>query len=317
MDLISYYYFTELAKDLNMSRTAERIFVSQQTISNHIQRLEEYYGTPLFHRKPHLSLTYAGETVLRFADNLKREHGNLKDMLVDIEKLDRGVLRFGFSPMRASITLPHILPTFSERFPNVKLEITSGFTAELESRVLDGTLDFAAVLKQENDPILYSHRLMRDTLYLCVREELLARCCPDPEAFKEKARQGISVKDMTQFPISLNENRMGEVILGAFREKGLEPNVYIHCTDSQLSFRFGCEGLVAFFAYHSWLLGEQERIPADMCLFPYKYHGIVSQQTLSLIWRKDRYMPSYGLYFSDLLHAYYSKIESMQPKRTV
>ena len=73
MDLTSFYYFTELAKDLNMSRTAQRIFVSQQTISNHIQRLEEFYGMPLFYRKPRLSLTYAGETVLRFADDLIRD----------------------------------------------------------------------------------------------------------------------------------------------------------------------------------------------------------------------------------------------------
>ena len=56
MDLISLYYFSELAKDLHMTRTANRLFISQQTLSNHIQRLEDYYGTKLFHRKPALPL---------------------------------------------------------------------------------------------------------------------------------------------------------------------------------------------------------------------------------------------------------------------
>ena len=45
MDLTSLYYFQELSKDLNMTKTAERLYISQQTLSNHIQRLEQYYGT--------------------------------------------------------------------------------------------------------------------------------------------------------------------------------------------------------------------------------------------------------------------------------
>jgi len=67
MDLISLHYFQELSKDLNMTKTAERLYISQQTLSNHIQRLEQYYNAPLFYRKPSLSLTCAGEFVLGFA----------------------------------------------------------------------------------------------------------------------------------------------------------------------------------------------------------------------------------------------------------
>ena len=44
MDVTRLYNFSELAKDLHMTRTANRLFISQQTLRNHIQRLEEYYG---------------------------------------------------------------------------------------------------------------------------------------------------------------------------------------------------------------------------------------------------------------------------------
>ena len=57
MELNSLYYFTELAKDLHVTRTAERLYISQQTLSNHIARLEEHYGAKLFYRKPIFSLT--------------------------------------------------------------------------------------------------------------------------------------------------------------------------------------------------------------------------------------------------------------------
>ena len=54
MDTLSLYYFSELAKDLHITRTANRLFISQQTLSNHIMRLEEYYGVKLLNRKPSL-----------------------------------------------------------------------------------------------------------------------------------------------------------------------------------------------------------------------------------------------------------------------
>ena len=67
MDTVSLIYFSEAAKDLNFTKTAQRLFISQQTLSNHIARLEEAYQVKLFERKPRLMLTSAGETLLSFA----------------------------------------------------------------------------------------------------------------------------------------------------------------------------------------------------------------------------------------------------------
>ena len=93
MDLLSLYYFRELSKDLNMTKTAARLYISQQTLSNHIHRLEQHYDTPLFYRKPSLSLTCAGEFVLAFAQVVEKEEVNLRDILSDIEHQERGSLR--------------------------------------------------------------------------------------------------------------------------------------------------------------------------------------------------------------------------------
>ena len=112
MDILSYYYFAELCKDLNMSRTAERLYVSQQTISNHIQRMEEHYGTRLFYRKPSLSLTYAGKYALQFSQRLLREEKNLEDFLDDVEKKVKGILNFGASSLRLNDSLPFVMPAF-------------------------------------------------------------------------------------------------------------------------------------------------------------------------------------------------------------
>ena len=146
MDLTSLYYFSELAKELNMTKTAERLFVSQQTFSNHIIRLENELGVKLLHRKPTLSLTYAGEKVLSFADMINKEYANLQDVLSDVEKEKKGVIHFGASSMRMNSCLPNVLGEFSKRFPQVDFRLTDAVSSQLEPMVLDGKLDFALIL---------------------------------------------------------------------------------------------------------------------------------------------------------------------------
>ena len=117
MDLQSLYYFQEVAKDLNITKTAARLYISQQTLSNHIKRLEEYFETPLLYRKPKLSLTYAGEFVLNFSNYVSNKERNLNDVMMDIKNIDKGLLRFGASVMRTGLIFSHILELFSEKFP--------------------------------------------------------------------------------------------------------------------------------------------------------------------------------------------------------
>ena len=45
MNLLSLYYFVELAKELHVTNTAQKLYISQQNLSQHIQRLEQYYGS--------------------------------------------------------------------------------------------------------------------------------------------------------------------------------------------------------------------------------------------------------------------------------
>ena len=213
MDMISLYYFSELARELHMTRTASRLFISQQTLSNHIQRLEEYYGTPLLHRKPALSLTTAGELVLACADRINHEHINLKDILSDVAQQERGVLRFGASAIRLNICLPAVLPPFSARYPNVYIRITDTVTSRLEPLVLNRSIDFAIILNGTEQPRLITQQLMDDQVYLCVADSLLRACYGERAGeLKEKAVHGAYVEDFSTLPFCIFDNHMGRQI---------------------------------------------------------------------------------------------------------
>lgn len=310
MDLISLYYFSELAKDLHMTRTANRLFISQQTLSNHIQRLEDYYGTRLLHRKPSLSLTTAGEFVLGFADVVNKEQVNLKDILSDIAQQERGILRFGASALRLNMCLPAVLPEFSARYPNVELRITDTVTTRLEPLVLDGSLDFAITLNAEEHPKLVTQQLMDDQVYLCVADSLLQRCYGESaQALKEKSLQGANVKDFSRLPFCIFENRMGRQINQCFDAANIVPRTYMTSTYTQVGTTVCFQRLAACFISQMSLVSQKNDIPPDINIFPLYHKGQPLTQRLSLIRMKDRYLSHYSKFFLAQLFQYFSNVE--------
>ena len=70
MNFLHLKYFLMVAKELNITRAAERLYISQQSLSNHISNLEKELETKLFVRSPKLSLTYAGEQLVDTATQI-------------------------------------------------------------------------------------------------------------------------------------------------------------------------------------------------------------------------------------------------------
>ena len=60
-------YFLAAAEEKNITRAAKKLYISQQSLSEHIAKLEDELGVPLFERTPNLKLTYAGEKHVRSA----------------------------------------------------------------------------------------------------------------------------------------------------------------------------------------------------------------------------------------------------------
>ena len=84
MNLLTLYYFVELARELHVTNTAQKLYISQQNLSQHIQRLEQHYGVSLFHRKPKLALTYEGEQLYAVAVKILAEEHEFMNRLADI-----------------------------------------------------------------------------------------------------------------------------------------------------------------------------------------------------------------------------------------
>ncbi len=309
MEIISLYYFQEVAKDLHITATANRLHITQQTLSNHILRLERDFGAQLLNRKPSISLTYAGEFVLAFAETVLKEQTNLTDILTDIEQSERGVIRFGASSMRMN-TLAAILPAFIERYPNVELRLSSDISQRLEAMVLDGELDVAIVILEKTDPELVQDDLMEDQIFLCVSDQLMQKYYGDEtEEIKARSLGGANVRDFARLPFCMLNNYMGGQIHRCFEECGVTPRTRMTSSYSDICTTAGFQSNAAFFSSHANLTHRQGEMPDNMNIFPLFYRGEPMFLHISLLRHKQRYLTHYAKYFRELLAGYCAAVE--------
>ena len=133
--------FLVLCQELSFRRAAEKCYMSQQGLSEHIKRLETQYGVPLFQRRPKVALTQAGQSLRRTLESeavleqdLSREMENLRDGT-------RGKVTIGIGISRARIYLPRILELFWKEAPGVEVIVRMDNSAQLEEELAAGKLD--------------------------------------------------------------------------------------------------------------------------------------------------------------------------------
>ena len=134
-------YFLTVAEELNITRAAERLYISQQSLSNHIANLERELDVKLFTRSPKLSLTYAGGLLVDTATEILDLHRQYLSKVGDINKQYVGALRVGISHTCGLALLPDVLPKFRLEFPQVEFSLSEGNSNQLEDELAHGRTD--------------------------------------------------------------------------------------------------------------------------------------------------------------------------------
>jgi DNA-binding transcriptional LysR family regulator len=120
--------FRTLAQTANFSRAAELAHVSQPALSRTIRLLEEDLGARLFDRnRRHVSLTPAGEDLLRLTQRLIADFDDAFDLLGQTLSGQRGRIALGVLPSYAVGDLPSVLCRFREAWPGVDVTVREGW----------------------------------------------------------------------------------------------------------------------------------------------------------------------------------------------
>lgn len=318
MNFESIYYFTELAKTLNMNETGEKLYISQQTLSNHIKRLEDYYGTKFFFRKPKLLLTPIGEEYLAYAERLLTNESDMLNKIRDMESEDTGKLILGASSPRADMFIPSIIEKFTEEFPHVGLVLHEKQSKDLESMCLENKLDLAISIDENyQNENLQSQLLLDEKLYLCVSDRLLKKHVRNLKSLKEKSFEKVNLKDFSKVPFLLytQDNRIRSLINESFKEADVRPNDYIETGYSRIALSICNKAIAAVFISQMNIKRWLDEFDDDINIFPL-YSGD-EPVTLGIyaIKNKNRYITKYAKRFVDLLEEYFNSFHAEKLER--
>lgn len=135
--------FITAAELRSLTRTANKLYVSQPAVSHAIKKLEEELGVKLFIRNKRslLTLTDAGRDILALAYQMVDLENRLYQRAYEENHLIGGVIRVATVPLGASLVLARVLPTFKKQFPGVQVELLEGTPLEVKNMVLNYQVD--------------------------------------------------------------------------------------------------------------------------------------------------------------------------------
>ena len=143
-DPIQLKSFLTLAETRNFTRAAERLGVSQPTVSQHVRKLEQAAGRVLVTRDTRdVRLTDNGDAMAGFARTILAANDVATRYFSGAAM--RGRLRFGTADDLAITGLPRILREFRQLYPQINLELTVSQSDQLHRRLKAGALDLVFV----------------------------------------------------------------------------------------------------------------------------------------------------------------------------
>ena len=139
--------FVTLAEELNYRRAAERLFITQPSLSHQIALLEASLGVKLFRRdRRSVSLTGAGQAILEDARQLLAESQAFVLKVQRVVAMDSAVVRVGFQEFANRTFIPDVLCAFRRRHPGVRLRLIEGYSRNLVQDLRLGGLDVAFIM---------------------------------------------------------------------------------------------------------------------------------------------------------------------------
>lgn len=296
INFLNLEYFIAAAEELNFTKAAKRLFISQQSLSNHIAHMEQEFGVTLFNRTTPLTLTYAGQRLLVRARALLAYKDETYHELADIKDFTLGQLSIGLSHTRGRVILPHVLPSYRERFPNIDLKILEGNSSELDTALLHGEVDLVIGMlpfKVENI----------DTVPICEEEVLLV--VPDELLIKVFGEQASSISRQLEecadlsilkdcpFLLLREGNRVRTIADELFQEAQITPSIALELENIETVMALSARGMGITFYPKMFAEGSRE-LPhgrkSAHSLHLYSLKNPMTHGTLAIGYHKGHYM---------------------------
>lgn len=296
INFLNLEYFLVAAEELNFTRAAKKLFISQQSLSNHISNIEKEFDVILFNRTTPLTLTYAGQALKRRAQQILSLKDETYQELSDIKDFSVGQLSIGLSHTRGRVILPEILPIYREQFPNIDLRLIEGNSSELDNDLLHGEVDLIIGMLPFRVENVGTVPLCDEEILLVVPDAVLARVFPGHvEEIKALLAERTDLSLLSECPFLLihKGNRVRTLAEEMFEEAQITPKIILETENIETVLALAMRGMGITF-YPKMFVARQEaiqeqireRTPVNFYSLNYpKAHG-----TLGIGFHKGHYM---------------------------
>jgi len=156
MELRHVRYFDAIAETLNFTRAAERLHVTQSTLSHQIKQMEDELGALLFDRSTRkIRLTESGEILRSYmTPALEQIDRGIQALHGEVEVLT-GAIRLGTTPSFNTRMVPHCVSSFLQHYPGIQVTVQELSAAMIVSQLAAGQLDLAVSYRPDGTDLWF------------------------------------------------------------------------------------------------------------------------------------------------------------------
>src|SRR5690606_18128051 len=160
--------FLRVLEHGSFSAAAQKLYMSQPSVSTQVKKLEASMGATLVDRSgARIRPTAEGEALAQYARRLLLLTEEAVAAVEQIQGLRAGRLRVGGTTTVGTYLLPGLTARFREEFPGVEFDLFVGNSGQVEAALLEGEIGLAVVAGGPSAPQLLVEPLLSDGLLLC------------------------------------------------------------------------------------------------------------------------------------------------------
>jgi DNA-binding transcriptional LysR family regulator len=159
-------------EERNITKAAERLYISQPALTYRLQQLEKEFGTQIVIRgKKGVEFTSEGEFLVDYAKSMLIQLRQTKEEIQNMSNKVKGTLRLGVSSNFGRYKLPYILKEFLDKYPDVEIKVTTKLSSEIMQLVHKGEIHIG-IIRGDYEWYEHKHLLYQEFIYIVSKNKI-------------------------------------------------------------------------------------------------------------------------------------------------
>lgn len=236
MDIRQYEYILAIADERYISRAAEKLCISQPTLSQFLSKLEAELGVDLFlHSRNGFAPTPEGEIYIDGARRILNINAEIRAKISPFADRKKNRLVVGLTAGRSARLFSDFFPTFNRYSPEIEIQIVEAHTQNIDELTKSGYLDFALVTSAYGDDQLEFEPFVREEIVFVVNRRHPRASLAEKAADDGSARIDLRLFKDDKFVLSKKGYRLRTLVDEYLRKIDFQPTVLLETTENALT----------------------------------------------------------------------------------